>query len=293
MKEKNKPACLPNGQAKFKGYDIVDNYPKDGWLKGYFYADEVHLKGIKPELRQAYQDMGYLRHKDYLLHLLDIKKGEKILDIGCGDGAMMVYCGLLGAEVYGVDTCAESVKKANDYMDRFQINGRAVRADARDIDFAENFFDKAVSCDFFEHLNYEEKVSVLKEVKRVVRPGGLILSRTPNLTYLRFSKLFKQIIHLLKFKNPFDVVIAHTEGQFREHIGLTTKSGLSRAAKEAGFMNFKFYYDVNSKIEKLPGFFGELACEILFLRDIFTEDLNLKAYKPVILSLFPSEEVKA
>ncbi len=280
--EQNNPA-----PAKFKGYDVVEEYPRDGWLKGYFYADEIHLKDIKPELRQAYRDLGYLRHKDYLLHLLDVRPGEKIIDIGCGDGAMMVYCGLLGAKVYGVDNCPESVERANVYLKRFGLSGEAVTADARNTAFADDRFDKAVSCDFFEHLNYDDKVAVLKEAKRILKPGRKFVSKTPNLTYLRFSKLFKQFVRLLKLKNPLDVIIAHTEGRFREHIGLSTKTEMRRAFKAAGFMNFKFYHDVNSKIEKLPGFFGELTCETPILRDIFTEDLNIVAYKPAISSFFP------
>jgi hypothetical protein len=79
---------------KFKGYDVINKYPEDGWLKGYFYvAEEDHLDG-NDYRGEAYQDLSYIRHKDYILQLLDINDGERILDIGCADGAMMVYCGL-------------------------------------------------------------------------------------------------------------------------------------------------------------------------------------------------------
>jgi cyclopropane fatty-acyl-phospholipid synthase-like methyltransferase len=39
--------------------------------------------------RRAYRDIGAIKHKDYVLHLLDINKGEKVLDVGCEVGAMI------------------------------------------------------------------------------------------------------------------------------------------------------------------------------------------------------------
>jgi len=272
---------------KFKGYDTCDAYPEDGWLKGYFYTRKDDLKNMEKKSSKAYRDLGFIRHKDYVLNLVNPKEGERILDIGCADGAMMVYCGLLGSEVYGIDICPEFIEKANKYLSKYIIKGKAVLGDAKNINFPENYFDKIVSSDFFEHLSQEDNILVLKEIKRVLRPGGIAIVKTPNLTYLHFSKFFKQIKRIIRLENPFDVIIAHTRRNSCEHIGLITKNKLVKIIQSAGFMNFKFYYDINSKIEKLSYSLGELFSESPFLRDIFTEDLIVVIHKPIVLTFFP------
>ncbi|NQT04165.1 MAG: class I SAM-dependent methyltransferase [Planctomycetes bacterium] len=272
---------------KFKGYDVLGSYPEDGWLKGYFYVADDDLKSGRAKTNLAYRDLGFIRHKDYMLHLLNIKRDEQVLDVGCADGAMMVYCGLLGARVWGVDIALEAVQQANQYLDKFKIEGEAIQADARELKFSENHFDKVISADFFEHLSYKDKVSVLQEIKRVLKPGGRAVIKTPNLRYLRLAKLFKQIGRVLKLKNPLDVVIAHTTGKDLQHIGLTTKTELSNAIKAAGFMNFKFHYELNSKIEKVPQSMAELCVSLPLLKDIFSEVLVVEIHKPIILSFFP------
>lgn len=127
-----------------------------------------------------YRDLGYIRHKDYVLHLLDIRRGEKILDIGCKDGAMLVYCGLLGAVVTGIDLKSESIKTAESYIKKYSINGQAVAGDVRKLQFSDNYFDKVISSDFFEHLSPEDNALVLKEAYRVLRPGGALIIKTPR-----------------------------------------------------------------------------------------------------------------
>ncbi|MFH1202753.1 MAG: class I SAM-dependent methyltransferase [Candidatus Omnitrophota bacterium] len=273
--------------AKFKGYEILSSYPEDGWLKGYFYARNDDIKGGEDNLKGAYRDMGYIRHKDYILHLLNVKKDEKILDVGCADGPMMTYCGLLGAEVYGVDISSEYIEKVNIYLKKYSLKGQAIEGDARKLRFADNFFDKVISSDFFEHMCEEDNISVLKEMKRVLKPGGIIVIKTPNLKYLRFSKLFKMIMRVIKLKNPFDVLIPHTTGNNPQHIGLLTKIKMVKIIKAAGFLNFRFYYDANSKIERFNYSLSELLSENAYLRDIFAEDLIVLIRKPVILSFFP------
>lgn len=264
---------------------MVDVYPEDGWLKGYFYAHIDDIKNNKKST-EAYRDMGAIRHRDYILHLLNIKKDEKILDVGCSMGALMVYCGLLGAEVYGIDISPESIDKANQYLNKYGLKGKAVVGDARRMDFPDNYFDKVISSDFLEHLNLEDNIQVLKEIKRVLKPDGIAVIKTPNLTYLRFSRFYKMIKMVMQLKNPFDAIIPHTIGENHQHIGLLTKSKMIKIIKAAGFLNFKFYYDINSKIERFNFALAELFIETPFLRDIFNEDSIVFIHKPIILSFF-------
>lgn len=272
---------------KFRGYEVVGKYPRHGWLKGYFYVSDEDILGEGKRGEEAYRDLSAIRHKDMVLHLLDIKPGERVLDVGCEAGAMMTYCGLLGGEVSGIDLCPESVAQANSYMREFGIRGRAVVADAKKLPFPDNYFDKAVSSDFFEHLNYDDKIISLKELMRVIKPSGKLLIKTPNLTYLRTARLIKQLNRTLKLKNPFKVIIPHTHGEAHQHIGLSSRKKLIAAIKAAGFINFRCHFSLNSKVERVDFGLAELLSEIPLIRDLVTEELIIEVYKPVIISLFP------
>lgn len=275
--------------VKFKGYSVVDKYPEDGWLKGYFYVscedclDANYYPGL------AYQDLSYIRHKDYALQLLDIKDGDIILDIGCANGVMMVYCGLCAGrgEVYGQDISETGVTTANNYLKRFNIKGKAVVGDVKKLKFPDKYFDKVVSSDFYEHLSFEDNVIVLKEVLRVLKPYGLLVIKTPNIVYLKLSLWFKRFKALLKFRNPFKIIIPHTvsiEGEKAEHIGLSSRAKIMKALDSAGFNNYSFCYSRNSKIDRISPYINAIvSCEIPFLRDIFSEDVIVIARKSVIL----------
>lgn len=272
---------------EFKGYPVENSYPEDGWLKGYFFAVKEDLLNIPDHNGKAYRDIGYIKHKDFLLHLLDVRANEKILDLGCSDGAMAVYCGLMGAEVYGVDISTQSIEKVNRNFRKYSIKGKAIVADARNTGFKDNFFDKIVSSDFFEHLNRQDSVLALGEARRILKPGGVMVIKTPNLLYLKLSKLFKQLCALFSLKNPFSVVVPHTRGSAPEHIGLKTRLGMEAIIRDAGFLNFNFRYDVHSRFRNRHYLLKTLLTENLLLRDFFAEDLIAVIYKPIILSYFP------
>ena len=226
-------------------YDMVDIYRKTAGSE-VFYAMEGILKPSE-QTDQGIPDTGAIRHKDFVLHLLNVKKEEKILDVGCEAGAMMVYAGLLGAEVYGVDICPESVEKANKYLSKYSVKGKAVVGDARKINFPDNYFDKVISSDFIEHLSAKNNIQVLKEIKRVLKPGGVIVLKTPNLTYLKFSRLLQDVKENLAIQNPFSVIIPHTTGDNHQHIGLLTKGRSIKIIRAAKFLNLKFFYSMNSR----------------------------------------------
>ncbi|KKU86472.1 MAG: hypothetical protein A2667_03365 [Candidatus Wildermuthbacteria bacterium RIFCSPHIGHO2_01_FULL_47_27] len=110
--------------------------------------------------------------------------GGRLLDIGCGTGALTVEFG--GHVLYGVDISEESVKIAQ---------GRGIDAIALDIDeeklpFEDNFFDIIFCGEVVEHIFDPDHL--LDEIYRVLKPGGIAVITTPNLaSYLnRIALLF-------------------------------------------------------------------------------------------------------
>ena len=219
-----------------------DPYPEDGWLRGYFKEERADQADSAPP-HSFVKNTDFLRLRDFALGLLGPLEGRKVLDVGCAGGAMMALCGLQGAEVYGQDISAGAVEIANRALARFRLRGRAVCGDARELLFPDNHFDACVSADFFEHVTDGEKVTVLREMLRVLKPGGTAVIKTPNLSYLRLSLRYKQLRSLARARSPRRLRIPHTPGtDDPQHVGLTNRWGLTRCLLGAGFVNYKFHY---------------------------------------------------
>ena len=91
----------------------------------------------------------------------------RLLDVGCGGGAHAVELAAHGWSVTGVDVSAAQVELA-------RVRGiDAVEADAAQLPFEDASFDAAVS--MFTHTDVDDFAAVLREVARVLRPGGRLV----------------------------------------------------------------------------------------------------------------------
>jgi SAM-dependent methyltransferase len=101
----------------------------------------------------------------------------RILDLGCGSGfAVTRFLGEPGDEVLGLDLYAPNVRYAKEHFERpgltFECRSAATLADS------EQLFDVIVLADVLEHL--AEPYSVLRECRRLLAPGGMLLVTVPN-----------------------------------------------------------------------------------------------------------------
>jgi SAM-dependent methyltransferase len=100
----------------------------------------------------------------------------KILDAGCGSGRNMVELARHG-DVTGVELSATSVCLA-----RERSAGEVVEGSVLEMPFEGGTFDLAVSLDVIEHL--EDDLTALRELRRVVAPGGALLITVPAYQWL-------------------------------------------------------------------------------------------------------------
>lgn len=260
----------------------------DDWLRGYFVVlPEGGIQGGSRRAIGKWKNHDFLRLRDVALHLLEPRPGRVILDIGCANGPTMIYCGLQGATVYGVDLDANAIADANALLRRFGIQGEAKVSDATKLPFPDNHFDAIISSDFVEHITDDVKVAMLKDARRVLKPGGVIVTRTPNLSYLKISLAYRRMRAALKGQNPLRVVIPHTPGtDDPQHVGLATRWSFSRCLEEAGFVNYDFHYAPLRRFGRRVAI-DLLSTEVPVVRDYLCEDLYCRAYKPIVLSHFP------
>ncbi|CUU59407.1 Methyltransferase domain-containing protein [Parafrankia irregularis] len=111
---------------------------------------------------------------EWLTEALDLRPGLRVLDLGCGRGASSVFL----AREFGVQVWATDLWFGPDErLARIRDAGVEdavfpLRADARSLPFATDFFDAVVSIDSFVYYGTDDLY--LNYLSRFVRPGGVI-----------------------------------------------------------------------------------------------------------------------
>jgi ubiquinone/menaquinone biosynthesis C-methylase UbiE len=106
-----------------------------------------------------------------------------VLDIGCGRGEMLKLCSEHKVNAVGIDYSNAALRIAQNALEHDK-KSRLVKANALTLPFLDTKFDIVFMMDIVEHLYNDELESSLKEVSRVLKPGGrLIVHTVPNLNY--------------------------------------------------------------------------------------------------------------
>ena len=96
----------------------------------------------------------------------------RLLNIGCAHGADFLPF-RQSFELYGVDFSSEMLKLAQKYSAKFDLAVSLAAADVRYLPYAEGTFDRAISVATYHHLEgKEERLKALRELGRVLKPGG-------------------------------------------------------------------------------------------------------------------------
>ena len=100
-----------------------------------------------------------------------LPENPRILDIGCGTGAVMGMLSSLG-ETYGIDIETAALTFCGE-----RNLGNLVQSSATALPYADRSFDLIVIADMLEHLRHDGPA--VRESARVLRPGGILLCTVP------------------------------------------------------------------------------------------------------------------
>jgi ubiquinone/menaquinone biosynthesis C-methylase UbiE len=110
-----------------------------------------------------------------------LPKEGPVLEIGCGTGGLLVAAARLGLPVVGVDIASRWLVVARRRLSDQGLSVPLVAAEAERLPWPDATFHVVVADSVLEHL--DDPFSALREWRRVLRPGGLFLTWSPN----RFS----------------------------------------------------------------------------------------------------------
>jgi SAM-dependent methyltransferase len=115
-----------------------------------------------------------------ILAMVDPQPRDVVLELGCASGRHARRIAPLCRQVIGIDSAEAAIARARATAGTCDDRCQFVRADAADLGFlADGSIDKAMAIDFIEHVPDAALQNILREVRRVLRPGGLLAVFTP------------------------------------------------------------------------------------------------------------------
>ena len=170
--------------------------------------------------------------------LLEPKKEEKILDIGCGDGIWYNELRKRGFQVTGIDISNHDLNKLKDRAEKLNLEIDVIEANAQAMPFGKSVFDKVYSISTFEHIADDEKA--FAEANRILKPNGFFVISVPMKKVPFLTKLAVRLPEFIKrlFYNKF-VIESKTEEDYLRNF-------------DRHYFHYRNYTieDINSRLEK-------------------------------------------
>ena len=107
---------------------------------------------------------------------MPLVEGVDVLDVACGEGYGSYLLSQVARSVIGVDKDRATIGHASERYQADQL--KFIEADALSIPLEDHCVDRVVCFETIEHL--EDHHGLMKEIKRVLRPNGLLILSSPN-----------------------------------------------------------------------------------------------------------------
>ena len=151
------------------------------------YFDERYFRhGKKSNFLHSYEEYEKLtKWKSKIDKVLKYKTKGKILDIGCAFGYFLKNIGK-SFKLYGIDISEYAIGRAKKILPKAKL----ICADASEsMPFQKNYFDVVTAFHVIEHVKHPE--SIIKNIKKVLKPGGYLFLEAPiNFWFRKIIKYF-------------------------------------------------------------------------------------------------------
>jgi methionine biosynthesis protein MetW len=180
--------------------------------------------------------------------------GQRLLDVGCGDGTLGMLVRNRFEEIYGVDISDKAIEVAQ----RRGIKAYKVNLNVEALPFEDNYFD-SITCLATLQLIYDIN-TMLREFNRVLKPDGELVLTVPNMR--AYWRIFKLVV-----LGYFPRTSLDPEGYDGGTLHYFCYRNLKDLLEKSGFkvMMRRGIFCLPRLIEKLPdrGWVGKLKAEFL------------------------------
>jgi SAM-dependent methyltransferase len=186
------PACLVCESKRLRyafshhGYRVVrcadchllllNPQPSEAELKAIYNAD-YFLGDDDPAARVHVSRMKAATARSYLNQIQRYcgTSGGRLLEVGCGQGELLLEAQSLGYEVTGVEVSSSAAGQAR----RRLGEGRVVCGEVDSVALGDAYFDVCILSDVLEHIR--DPLACLRTIHRLLKPGGVLFIATPSL----------------------------------------------------------------------------------------------------------------
>jgi ubiquinone/menaquinone biosynthesis C-methylase UbiE len=129
---------------------------------------------------QYYDERVTNKGKKHMMKYLKFlrKRSLKMLDVGCGKGYYVRDAIEEGIDAYGIDTSTYALENALD-----EVKDRITFGSLTEIPFGDEEFDVMTAFDVIEHIQPKDTSNAVKEMRRVLKPDGIIIITTPSTNF--------------------------------------------------------------------------------------------------------------
>lgn len=104
----------------------------------------------------------------------ELFSAKRILDLGCGNGAVAAFLARQGYEVYGIDLSEPAIQLGRELLKHEEMQAELVQGTATELPYQDNFFDCVVSYAVLDHMMPDDGRQAIRESWRVLKNGGLL-----------------------------------------------------------------------------------------------------------------------
>ena len=118
--------------------------------------------------------MGGARAREELVKQANIQPNQRVLDLGCGTGTLVVLLKRKypTAQIVGVDPDPKALQRAQKKVRRAGVAVQLDEGFADELPYEAGTFDRVLSSFMLHHLEEQEREKTLREVLRVLKPAG-------------------------------------------------------------------------------------------------------------------------
>ncbi len=195
----------------------------------YFQTSQGAYEAVYSEQELTFFDNSNHIKSEVVTRFFNEDLSRKLLDVGCGEGFTMDYFFRKGWSVTGIDYSIDGVQRQNQNMEPFVLQGD-IYLQIDELIHKNEQYDVICILNVLEHVI--DPILILKQLRELVAPGGLLIILVPN----DFSSLQENLLSDKKISRQFWV-------KTPDHLNYFSKDSLVALCEDHGFRLHKCLSD--------------------------------------------------